>query len=83
MDRKKEGRRLYLHKFLGGFKCLKYYLNLNLCIAVQRTEELVYPDIVYKSCGEVSLLKVSKFQKQIILFSILPKNEWKTSILGF
>ena len=29
----------------------------------------------------VFVLKVSKFQKQIILFSILPKNERKTSIL--
>ena len=29
-----------------------------------------------------SVLKVSKSRKQIILFSILPKNEQKTSILG-
>ena len=28
-------------------------------------------------------LKVSEFQKQIILFSILTKNERKTSTLGF
>ena len=30
-----------------------------------------------------SSVKVSKFQKQNILLSILPKNERKTSILGF
>ena len=84
MGRKKDGRQLYLNKFSGGFKCFKYYLNLNLCIAVHCAEEMVYSEyIVYKSCGELSISKVSKFQKQIILFSILPKNEQKTSILGF
>ena len=31
----------------GVFKCFKYYLNLNLCIAVHCTE-----DIVYKYCSE-------------------------------
>ena len=36
----------------------------------------VRPDIIDK-------LMVSKFQKQIILFSILPKNERNTSILGY
>ena len=55
-----------------------------VCIAVHCAEEMVYSEyIVYKSCGELSISKVSKFQKQIILFSILPKNEQKTSILGF
>ena len=31
--------------------------------------------------GTVGMLKVSKSQKQIILFSFLPKNEQKTFIL--
>ena len=33
--------------------------------------------------GFDNCLNISKFQKQIILFSILQKNEQKNSILGF
>ena len=69
----KDGRQLYLNSFSGVFKCLKYYLNLNLCISVHCTEEMVYPKTlcispvvsyffsycVKKACGE----KLVKFRK--------------------